>query len=166
MPEHSLDYAEDLDVLPADVPDELHTPRGVQALEEIAAAEAVRSLDELLARGRERGTVTQEEIMQLVPQAEENVDRLDEIMEALVKAGITVTDELVDETAFSLDVELEPLPFADDTADSGEATIGDTVRMYLHEIGRVPLLTGDQEYRLARQIEQGEKAKAKLKKLA
>ena len=192
MPDRSIDYGEDLGLLspeaPNDTLEETAAADAVQALEEVAAAEAVQSLDELIARGKERGTVTQEEIMQLVPQAEENVDRLEEIYEALTKAGITITDELVeeaefgidsasesmpfdetigieDETEFSAEMDFRPVMILDDPNDSSEAGIGDTVRMYLHEIGRVPLLTGDQEFRLARQIEQGDKAKAKLKKL-
>ncbi|GAC1538174.1 MAG: hypothetical protein NVS2B7_08940 [Herpetosiphon sp.] len=136
-----------------------------QALEEISAAEAVHSLDELIARGKSRGLVTQEEIMQLVPQPEENVDKLGEIYEALATAGVTVGDDLVEESEFTFDFDIEPVVLADEVADLGEHGVGDTVRMYLHEIGRVPLLSGDQEYRLAKQIEQGERAKLRLKKV-
>ncbi len=144
---------------------ELELPSvGVQALEEISAAEAVHSLDELVARGKQRGTITQEEILQLVPQAEENVDKLGEIYEALASAGIMIEDGLVEEDAFTIEFENEPMVVLDDGIDFGDNGVGDTVRMYLHEIGRVPLLSGDQEYRLAKQIEQGAKAQAKLKK--
>ena len=128
MPDRPLDYADDLDLLPSDTPN--------KALEQVAAAEAVRSLDELLARGKERGSVTQEEIMQLVPRAEENVDQLDEIIEALAKAGITITDELVEENEFGADVEPEPVILSEDAPSGHESSTGDTVRMYLHEIGR------------------------------
>ncbi len=79
MPNRPLDYAGDIGSLAVDTSNEAlegqTRPDAVQALEEVAAAEAMHSLDELLARGRERGMVTQEEIMQLMPQNEENVDR-------------------------------------------------------------------------------------------
>ena len=179
MPDRPIEFADELDEMPQSA--------STEALEEVAAAEAVRTLDELLARGRERGVVTQEEIMQLLPQQEENGDRFGEIIEALTKAGVQITDELVEDSDFSIDeVELvgeQELAFAeiedddelaldldsrpivvDDAHDASEAGIGDTVRMYLHEIGRHSLLTGDQEGRLARQIEQGEKAAARLKR--
>ena len=73
------------------------------ALEEVAAAEAIKSLEHLIQRGKERGRVTQEEIMQLVPQPEDNVDRLEEIYDALSKAGITIIDELTDDGALDVD---------------------------------------------------------------
>ncbi|CAA9341696.1 MAG: RNA polymerase sigma factor RpoD, partial [uncultured Chloroflexia bacterium] len=183
MPNRPFDYAGDIGSLAVDTPNDAlegpNTPDAVQALEEVAAAEAVQSLDDLLARGRERGIVTQEEIMQLVPQSEENVDRLEEIYEALTKANITITDELAEEGDFELPVEdgdgvvdaelFEEIDFVptavfSNASETSEAGIGDTVRMYLHEIGHYPLLTGAQEKNLARQIEQGERAKARLKK--
>jgi RNA polymerase primary sigma factor len=177
MPNRPFDYAEDTGSLAVDNPDAQegpNTPDAVQALEEVAAAEAITSLEDLLARGRERGIVTQEEIMQLVPQNEDNVDRLEEIYEALTKANITITDELAEE-GFEADgmpddadlfeeIEFVPAAMLGDTGETSEAGIGDTVRMYLHEIGHYPLLTAEQERNLARQIEQGERAKNRLKK--
>src|ERR687886_3117639 len=110
MPDRPLELVDDLDLMPADTSGE-----ALEALEEVAAAEAVRSLDDLIARGKVRGAVTQEEIMQLVPQQEENVDQLEVIIEALAKAGIGITDELVDDAEFSMDSGPEPaIDFDDD----------------------------------------------------
>ncbi|HEX6290308.1 MAG TPA: sigma-70 family RNA polymerase sigma factor [Herpetosiphonaceae bacterium] len=157
MADHDLDLTEDLGYTPSQTAE--------TALEEVAAAEAVHSLEQLIQRGKERGKVTQEEIMQLVAQPEENLDQLEEIYEALTKAGITIIDELVEEEDFTLDIDLDPIVIVGDVLDHSDPGVGDSVRMYLYEIGRVALLTGDQEARLARQIEQGEKAEAKLKRL-
>ncbi len=155
----------------SDVPLELieevdYTPQNVttQALEEISAAEAVHSLDDLMARGKTRGYVTQEEILQLLPQNDDTADKLGEIYETLTTASITIQDELTDDTDFSEDLSFDQVIILDDAGDMSENGVGDTVRMYLHEIGRVPLLSGDQEHRLAKQLEQGEKAKLRLKK--
>jgi RNA polymerase primary sigma factor len=158
MADHDMDMPEELGYTPTKTAD--------AALEEVAAAEAVQSLEHLIQRGKERGKVTQEEIMQLVPQPEENVDRLEEIYEALTKAGITIIDELAEEEDFTLDIDLDPIVVVGDALDHSDPGVGDGVRMYLYEIGRVSLLTADQEARLARQIEQGEKAEQKLKRLA
>jgi len=147
-----------------DVPEELSysAPKTADAaLEEVAAAEAIKSLEHLIQRGKERGRVTQEEIMQLVPQPEDNVDRLEEIYDALSKAGITIIDELTDDGALDVD----PIAVAAEALDQSDPGVADGVRMYLYEIGRVALLTAEQEERLARQIEQGEKAKQRLERL-
>jgi RNA polymerase primary sigma factor len=141
-------------------------PTAETALEEIAAAEAVHTLDQLIERGKERGKVTQEEILQLVGQTDESVDQLDQIYEALTKAGITIIDELTDDDTFTLDADLDPFIEAATFLDQSDPGVGDGVRMYLYEIGRVSLLTAEQEARLARQIEQGEKAEQRLKRLS
>ncbi len=102
MPDRPLNYADDLDLMsPADAPGAL------DSLEQVAAAGAVRSLGELLERGKTRGSVTQEEIMQLALQQDDNADKLAEIIEALAKAGVAITDELVDDE-FALQAGAEP----------------------------------------------------------
>src|SRR5918912_4347086 len=120
MPDGGPELADDLDLMTPDASGE-----ALEALEEVAAAEAVRSLDDLLARGKVRGTVTQEEIMQLLPQQEDNVDRLEEIIEALAKAGISITDELVDDGEFGMDVGPEPVIDFEDDIHSGEPGLED-----------------------------------------
>jgi len=227
MPDRPLNFANDFDLTSPDARagmfEDAGTGDAVEALEQVSAAEAIRTVDELLARGRQRGTVTLEEIEQVATQQGDNADLLEQIYEKLAKAKITISDELVEEVDFSLEGESDPAlvfatdmgsdepdlepfdealegddahrealaglvdideelptrePDADDTVrmyvhdiaptsfvqDVPDA-IGDTVRMYLHEIGRVALLTGDQEQRLAKMIEQGEKAKATLARL-
>ena len=134
----------------------------VHIVEEGVEVEAVRSLDELLARGKQRGIVMQGEIMQIVPQGDE--DKLGEIYDLLLAAGVSIGDDLTDAFDLMPEMEIEPLPLLEEEIPA--SGVGDTVRMYLHEIGRVPLLSGNQEHRLAQQIEQGERAKARLKKLA
>jgi RNA polymerase primary sigma factor len=131
-------------------------------LDEVAMAVAIRSFDDLVQHGKKYGKVTQEAILQLVSQLDGDDDRLEEIYDALTKAGIPINGDL-EEEPFEAESDLDPLVQA--AADHGEPGIGDSVRTYLYEIGQVPLLTADQEMLLAKQIEQGEKAARKLAKL-
>ncbi len=109
----------------------------------------------ITARGRERGFVTSEDLLESVPVDDFTPEQLEEFLtqveEHLRGEGIEVIevpgDELADSAAVArIDVDLLKAP------------TNDPVRMYLKEIGKVPLLTAAQEVDLARRIEAGELA--------
>ena len=109
----------------------------------------------ITARGRERGFVTSEDLLESVPVDDFTPEQLEEFLtqveEHLRGEGIEVIevpgDELGDTAAAArIDVDLLKAP------------TNDPVRMYLKEIGKVPLLTAAQEVDLARRIEAGELA--------
>ncbi|OGZ57430.1 MAG: RNA polymerase sigma factor RpoD [Candidatus Spechtbacteria bacterium RIFCSPHIGHO2_01_FULL_43_30] len=115
-------------------------------------------LKTLLNRGRQRGFVTYAEILNLIPDAETDVDGLERIYEELSAANINIseTKELLAEPSeeemkkTEKEIDLSNLQF-------------DSVQMYLREIGRVSFLTADEEKELARRIEMGdEEARQKL----
>jgi len=116
----------------------------------------------LIEKGKKQGFITQEEILNCFPDAEERIEELDELYSKLLAAGVdvfeTVTEEEIteDEKATSdLAKELEVLATLEDK------TLTDPVRMYLKEIGRVPLLVAKEEVDLAQKIEKGSQAARK-----
>ncbi len=114
-------------------------------------AKADSPIQELLNRGREQGFVTQEDILAVFPEAESNVAELDDLYTRLAEEGVDVfevADE--EEKTTELEKELQVLSAVE------ESQITDPVRMYLKEIGRIPLLNAAQEVDLAQRAEKGE----------
>jgi RNA polymerase primary sigma factor len=115
----------------------------------------IKSLQDLIAIGKQRGYVTEGEISQLVPNPEADLDKQVEIQQALAASGISTRDEMI---VGGIDVEpmFEEEPDLEDGLSVEGISVNDTVRMYLREIGRVPLLNGRQEIVLAQKIEVGD----------
>lgn len=116
--------------------------------------QTITSLSDLLAIGKQRGFVTEGEIAQLLANSDADSDRLAEIQQALQAAGIATRDEMIT-GGTDIDIPFEEEEEFDDLNVEG-ISVNDTVRMYLREIGRVPLLNARQEILLAQKIEIGE----------
>ena len=108
---------------------------------------------ELVARARERGTVTAADITSALDAADLPADAFDNVVRLLTDEGIEIVDPPADAVDARRDVPV----------DTGQrAGPGDLVRIYLREIGRVPLLTAHDEVELAKSIEAGLFAEEKL----
>jgi RNA polymerase primary sigma factor len=118
----------------------------------------------LIKHARDQGFLTQDEILEVFSDAEERLTELDELYDKLLSEGIDVFESVETEETESdekakekLEREIEIL-----TKLSG-AESTDPVRQYLREIGKVPLLTAEDEVELAKRYEKNEKtAKDKL----
>jgi RNA polymerase primary sigma factor len=109
---------------------------------------------ELVARARERGTVTAADITSALDASDLPPDAFDNVVRLLTDEGVEILDPPAEEPAD---------PPRGGPADTGQrAGTGDLVRIYLREIGRVPLLTAQDEVDLAKSIEAGLFAEEKL----
>ena len=119
-------------------------------------------LNELYEYGKTKGSLTYKDIMDRLMEMDMEPDQLDKVLETLEALGVEVINE--NEPAPT------PAPVAQEELSDMSApegvSIDDPVRMYLKEIGKVPLLTADEEIEIAKQLESGtdeEKEEAKRK---
>jgi len=124
--------------------------------------------EQLVELGKKRGVLSYKEITDRLAGFEQDSDQMDEFFEYLGDQGIEINnnendddDDEVDQMVIK-DDDNEEFDFDDLSVPPG-IKINDPVRMYLKEIGRVPLLSAEEEIKLAQRIEQGdEEAKRRL----
>ena len=111
----------------------------------------------LLKQGQSQGYIDYKEVNKLIPDTDENLEVLDRLHADLIEANVEIINEKG--TAWEDEEEDDPSEteaFIDDIAD-------DSVRMYLREIGKIPLLNAEEEVTLARRVAAGdEDAKDKM----
>jgi len=120
----------------------------------------------LLERGKQRGFVTEEEILHVMGNVEENLELLEEFYEKLEAAGVKIiSPEEVLKTEIDQEVKRQEEEARQrkkgkkiKEKEVVEANAADSVQMYLREIGKVALLTAEEEVSLAKGIEKGDQA--------
>ena len=120
------------------------------------------ALARLIDFGRQQGYVTYEDILVYFPQAEKDVDRIDDAFEALNLANIPFADEAEIIEAEKKEKVEEESP--DDSDFLANVDIDDTIGLYMKEATRVPLLTKLEEIDLAQRIELGRLSREELAK--
>ncbi|RCX22785.1 RNA polymerase primary sigma factor [Fontibacillus phaseoli] len=124
--------------------------------------------DRLIEQGKKRSSLTYKEIMEKLSPFEQDPEQMDEFFEHLADMGIDITNDSDEELTRRNNEEEgreggDEFTFEDDLTLPPGIKINDPVRMYLKEIGRVPLLSADDEMELAKRIENGdEEAKRRL----
>ena len=126
--------------------------------------EVIKTLDErkakLIALGKQQGYITYEQLAEQLKGLDIDSDTLDELYNSLVEENIEIVSEDGSDDAsgeeITQDMSVENLTLSKDVK------INDPVRMYLKEIGRINLLTSDEEFEYAKRAEEGDEEAKRL----
>jgi RNA polymerase primary sigma factor len=121
----------------------------------VATDEKFGRIKNLIDMGKEKGFVLYDEVNELLPEELAGTAELDDLLADLDSAGVEILEE--PKMEFGKRDEAEDFGDLDLTQDFGDKT-NDPVRMYLREMGTVPLLTREGEIELARRIERGQRS--------
>lgn len=119
---------------------------------------------ELIELGKTKGRLSQNEINEALEEIDVDAEQLEKFYDALESHNVEVIDDLDEPTPEELELDSVEVTESEDleVALSAEGiAIDDPVKVYLKEIGRVPLLSGDEEVELARRMGEGDPAARK-----
>jgi len=134
-----------------------------------AETEEISPFDQLIAKARKQGYLVTDDLLSAIPEAEDNMEQLEDLFIQLVNQGLEVyaSEEEAEEERQMKEggkageratVEIDPFDLSAIAAD-------DTISLYLKEMARVPLLTSEEETALAMRLERGRQAEKELRQL-
>ena len=140
--------------------DEKETAAATEAAEATVTEEKRVDVSELVEKGK-KGALSSSDLEEAIESMDYDMDSLDKLYEALEDNGVSLPDDISSSEISEIENEVERFGVGENMERMLEkegVSIDDPVRMYLKEIGKVPLLTSEREKELAERMAEGDEA--------